>query len=253
MYPSVEYTDDYTDPRLVALYDTLNPFGADTAFYIDLAAQVSAATIVDVGCGTGMLACELARRGYRMIGVDPSPAMLDVARQRPGGDRVYWVEGDAGRLDEIADVQADLALMTGHVAQIIADDQAWQAALPAIHRALRPSGHVAFESLNPAGRPWTRWTPEASRRQLEDTALGPVVVWYQIAEVQDGRVRAEAHYHLLTYGEHPVSVGELRFRTESELTRSLTEAGFAVEHVLGDWQRHPVSAERPEFIVVAAR
>ncbi len=39
--------------------------------------------------------------------------------------------------------------MTGHVAQVIADDETWHKTLAAIHRALRPGGRVAFESRNP--------------------------------------------------------------------------------------------------------
>jgi ribosomal protein L11 methylase PrmA len=43
----------YTDPRLVALYDTLNPRAADTAFYLALAEGKN--HIIDLGCGTGLL------------------------------------------------------------------------------------------------------------------------------------------------------------------------------------------------------
>lgn len=59
------------------------------------------------------MTCELARRGHRMTGVDPARAMLDVARHRPWGENVRWIEGDATRL---GDTQADLAIMTGYVA-----------------------------------------------------------------------------------------------------------------------------------------
>lgn len=99
---------EYTDPRLVALYDALNRFAADTAFYIGLATELSASSMVDIGCGTGLPTCKLAHRGHGMTGVDPSRAMLDVARRRPGGEHVRWIEGDASRLYE---AQADLAIM----------------------------------------------------------------------------------------------------------------------------------------------
>jgi hypothetical protein len=79
------------------------------------------------------------------------------------------------------------------------------------------------------------------------------VVWHQLIEVRDGHVRFETHYRLSESGEQLVSTGELQFRTQPELTRSLTGAGFEVEHVFGDWDRQPVSVERPEFIFVAVR
>lgn len=38
-------------------------------------------TVVDVGCGSGVLARELTRAGFEVIGVDASPAMIDLARE----------------------------------------------------------------------------------------------------------------------------------------------------------------------------
>ena len=54
--------------------------------------------ILDLGCGTGRMTIELAERGYDMIGVDYSPEMLDVARERAAergvSDRVLWLLQD---------------------------------------------------------------------------------------------------------------------------------------------------------------
>ena len=241
---------EFTDPRLVALYDLWGPSRADIAFYLGLAEELSAASILDLGCGTGLLACELARRGHQVTGVDPSPAMLEVARHRPGAELVGWIQGDAGRLPEGA---ADLAVMTGHVAQVIADDDEWAGTLAAVHRALRPGGRVAFESRNPRAREWTTWTPQASRRRFHHPTLGQVEVWQQVIEVRDDRVASEIHYRFAASGEEVVSSNELRFRSRAALTRSLTHAGFSVEQVFGDWDRRPVEPESPELIFVAAR
>ncbi len=49
-------------------------------------------TVVDLGCGTGVLSERFAKAGYRIIGVDAAPAMLDVAtqkRQASGSDILY--------------------------------------------------------------------------------------------------------------------------------------------------------------------
>jgi SAM-dependent methyltransferase len=241
--------EEFTDPRLVALYDLWGPARTDLAFSIGLAAELSVSSVVDIGCGTGLLACELARRGHQVTGVDPSPAMLDVARHRPGGERVRWIEGDASLLEP---GQADLAVMTGHVAQVIADDQGWHRTLTATHQALRPGGRVAFESRNPSAREWAGWTAEASRRQLRHPELGPVEVWQQVLAVQGDVVTAAIHCRFPD-GEELGSTNELRFRTREELTASLTAAGFSVEQVVGDWDRRPVAPDSPELIFVAAR
>lgn len=246
---AVSTFSEFSDPRLVAIYDTVNPFAADTEFYLRLTAELSAGPIVDIGCGTGLLTCELAKRGHRIIGVDPSSAMLAVARRRPGGERVRWIEGDTRRLWEIG---ADLAIMTGHVAQIIRDDEDWSAILAAIRKALRPGGRVAFESRNPLARPWTEWNPQASRRTVEDAVAGPLEVWIQDSDLDGDLVRFENHYLFARSGEELVSNGELRFRSREELSRSLSDAGFSVESVSGDWDGSPSDAASPELIFVAA-
>ncbi len=233
----------------MAVYDTVNPFAADTEFYLRLASESSAASIVDVGCGTGLLTCELAERGHRMVGVDPSGAMLDVARHRPGGEKVRWIEGDARRLGGVG---ADLVVMTGHVSQIIRDDEGWSATLSAIHGALRPGGRVVFESRNPNARPWTAWNPQDSRRRVEDAVHGEIETWIQGVEVDGDLVRFENRYLFAESGEELVSTGELRFRGREELGRSLADAGFSVEDVFGDWDGRPADAESSELIFVAA-
>jgi SAM-dependent methyltransferase len=48
------------------------------------------AMLVDLGCGTGLLAAAAASEAARVVGVDPSPAMLDYARRR--SETVEWVE-----------------------------------------------------------------------------------------------------------------------------------------------------------------
>ncbi|MGH7706154.1 MAG: class I SAM-dependent methyltransferase [Candidatus Dormibacteria bacterium] len=50
--------------------------------------------MVDVGCGTGTFACELAGRGLTVTGVDAAAASLSVARSKPrAGHLRHWVGG----------------------------------------------------------------------------------------------------------------------------------------------------------------
>ncbi len=240
---------EFTDPRLVAIYDTMNPYSADAqpGFYSQLAAEVGAASIVDLGCGTGLITCELARQGYQLIGVDPAPAMLDIARRRCS-DRVRWIDGDASRLGT---PNADLAVMTGHVAQFFITDASWHAALTSLAAALRPGGRLAFESRNPGAREWEDWSRDA-RWSADDPNAGRVETWTEVHDVRDGIITCTGHYAFAATGEELVSPTKLRFRTERELTQSLADAGFAVEREYGDWDRRPVGPTTRELIVVAA-
>ena len=210
---------------------------------------MGAASIVDLGCGTGLITRALAREGYRLIGVDPAPAMVDIARRRPYGDRVHWIDGDASQLGT---PDADLAIMTGHVAQFFVTDENWHATLIALGAALRPGGSLAFESRNPGAREWEGWTPEA-RRSVDDPSAGRVETWSEVDDVRDGIVSYTIHYAFVATGDELVSPIKLRFRSEAELTESLRDAGFTVERVYGDWDRRPADPTTRELIVVAAR
>ncbi|MPZ97885.1 MAG: methyltransferase domain-containing protein [Dehalococcoidia bacterium] len=244
----VSSTNPYDDPRIAALYDLENRGGPDTRFYVDLAAELAAAKVGDIGCGTGLLTCELAGRGNAMVGVDPAGAMLDVARGRPEAHLVTWIQGDASRLGA---EDADLVIMTGHAAQEVHGDEGWAATLAATRRALRPGGHLAFESRNPQARGWEDWTPERTRARLEHPELGAVDIWYRLLAVDGDLVRFEAHNRFASSGKDLTVVGELRFRAQADIERSLATAGFTVQRVFGDWERGPVNSRSPELIFLA--
>jgi SAM-dependent methyltransferase len=244
-------TVEFTDPRLVAVYETVNAYapGTQPDFYLGLAAELGVRSVVDLGCGTGLITRELARQGYDVTGVDPAFAMLEVARHRPDGERVRWIHGDASLLPA---GEADLAIMSGHVAQFFADDDEWAGALRALWRALRPGGRLAFESRDPRAREWERWTSD-HRRTYDDPAAGRIEVWAEVRDARDGVIAYDNHYAFVATGEEVVSPTRLRFRTLEQLTDSLVDAGFSVERVFGHWDRRAPGPASPELVLVACR
>lgn len=239
----------YTEPRLVAMYDTDNPRGLDYDFFHQLAAEIDAQTIVDLGCGTGLLTREFVNPQRKVIGVDPSPAMLAYARQQPGATAVQWINGDASA---IGSPDADLALMTGNVAQVFLEDTDWVATLRALFTALKPGGVLAFESRYPPDRGWERWNREATHT-IADSPFGPLESWLEVVSVTPGRVRFEAYNIFLNSGETLVVESELRFRGLEEMIMSLEGVGFNIQQVYGDWLRNPLTAESKLMIFVAQR
>jgi len=240
---------EFTDPRLVAVYDALNQYPRKTQpeFYAQLARDVDARLIVDLGCGTGLITRALAAAGHGVIGVDPNRLMLDVARRGRHGDHVRWIEGGA---HDIGVTGADLAIMTGHVAQFFVRDDEWSSALAALRAALRTGGRLAFETRNPGAREWEHWTRERARTVVDPTA-GPIETWTDVHDVRAGVVSCTTHYVFAASGEELVSPVQLRFHTRDELAASLAAAGFELDHLYGDWDRRPAGPTTPELIVVA--
>ena len=244
----IHVPDGFADRRLAATYDAENAGRADIDWYLALAQRLGARDVIDLGCGTGVLAADLAARGHRVIGIDPAAAMLDVARARPGGDRVTWVLGDATAMPAKT---SDLVTMTGHVAQVFLTDDDWDAILRHALRALRPGGHLAFESRNPDARAWTSWTREASLGRYAPDGGREFTSWVETVEVANGIVRFEAFTVFAYTGETIVATDALRFRTEAQLRASLADAGFAEPELYGDWDGSAIGPASPELIVVA--
>ena len=175
----------FEDPRLAETYDPLDPDRCDLDAYAAIAAEFGAESVVDVGCGTGTLACLLARRGLQITAIDPAAGSLQVARRKPGADRVRWLHGDATVLPAL---QADLVTMTGNVAQVFVTGQQWAAALQAARQALRPGGRVVFESRDPAKKAWLKWNRDLTDRRVVIPSIGPVRTWTDLTRVEGNLV-----------------------------------------------------------------
>jgi SAM-dependent methyltransferase len=238
-----------TDPRLASLYDLDNPDGPDHDFWRQLAGEVRAKTIVDLGCGTGLLTVSLACDARRVIGIDPDAGMLAVARQRTGGEKVEWRLGDSRALGEIS---TDMVLMTCNVAQHIGPDD-WARTLGDIFAVLAPGGLLGFETRNPTGEAWRGWTPELTR-SIRSTQWGDLEEWMEVTEPDDtGTVLLTAHNLWLDTGEDLVVIQPLTFRSVEQIERDLAAAGFGIRALWGGWNNEPLAAGSPLIVVTAER
>lgn len=237
----------YADPALVALYDRLNPEGEDAAFY---RARIGAPPkrVIDLGCGTGTLALRLASDGHAVTGLDPTAAMLAVAKARDGADRVSWVHGHARNLP--AGDRFDAAVMTGHAFQCLLTDEAVADALGAVRARLEPGGRLLFDTRNPAARAWERWTLEASRRTVTDGDGRAVEVWHEVSAVAGDTVLFRTTHRFAD--RDVVGASRLRFPSRPAVERALRDAGFDHLTWFGGWDGSPWTDASPEIVVAAA-
>lgn len=237
----------YDDPQFAQFYDcNFGPDRADFAFCRNLAAN--AASVLDLGCGTGTLLAELSQ-GREVWGVDPAGAMLEIARQRPGGDRTTWIKDDARtvRLDR----RFDLVLLTGHAFQVFLtrDDQA--AALQTIASHLSPDGRFVFDTRNPVLQAWANWTPEKSWERIDHPVHGAVEVWNDAAEdPATGIVTYETHYRIIATGKTLSAASRIAFPAQDTVQELIDAAGLVVENWYGDWQGNPLRSDSPDIIPV---
>lgn len=103
--------------------------------------DVSGLDVVELGCGTAYVSAQLAMRGARPVGVDPTPAQLETARrmQEKTGITFPLVEAPGERVP-LPDESFDLAV-SEFGASLWADPQRW---IPEAARLLRPGGRLFF-------------------------------------------------------------------------------------------------------------
>lgn len=239
---------EFSDPRLVAIYDSVNPIGSYRDFYTELTTELEPNVVIDFGCGTGLLTRELASPERSVIGVEPSQEMLGVAAEKT--DAVEWI--NAG-VEAMSGLSADLVLMTGHVAQFFVENDQWVSGLRTIHRSLNRGGVLAFETRNPEHSLFGDWPDEGVWARFENDDHDEARWSYRVIESSARVVRYENMYQLGSDQEVIVSRNELVFRNEREIHAQLREAGFIIRDAYGDWNLNPVSPNHPEMIFVCEK
>lgn len=108
-------------------------------------------TLLDVGCGGGILAEAFAALGLQVTGVDPSASSLETARQhaRQGGFSIDYQTCSGERLP-FADASFDYV----SCCDVLEHVQDVDAVLSEIGRVLKPGGIFVYDTIN---RTWLSW------------------------------------------------------------------------------------------------
>jgi SAM-dependent methyltransferase len=108
---------------------------------VDVLGDVSGLDAVELGCGTAFCSAWLARRGARVVGVDPTPAQLETARRMQAEFGLEFPLVEAfGEDVPLPDASFDL-VHSEYGASIWADPYKW---IPEAARLLRPGGRLVF-------------------------------------------------------------------------------------------------------------
>jgi SAM-dependent methyltransferase len=176
------------------------------------------ARILDLGCGTGRHAVELARRGYQVVGIDLSPGQLARAREKAAdaGVEVDFREGDARYLT--FSEEFDLVLLVCEAAfPLMETDLDNYRILEAAARALRPGGRLILTTLNalqPLG--------QLARGEQMESDFDPLTL------------RNRFQFSFITDSGEPITVdADERYYLPSEITWLLQQAGVREVEIFG--------------------
>ena len=235
----------------------------DVPFYVAFARRTGG-PILEVACGTGRVLLPLAQAGFDVVGVDVSPAMLAIAREKVESaglqGKVRLVQADARdfSIDSMHE-RFNLAFIALNSFMHFVDHEDQVRVLRGIARHLKPGGFLILDLPNPEQtilgessghliHEWTRQAPDTGhqllkfRSQRADTAsqlLDLTFIYDDVAP--DGQVRRTAIPFALRYFH----------RREVELL--LERCGFAVEAVYGGFELEDYQDSSLKLIVVARR
>ena len=246
-------------------YDVSVPdWPGEIDFYRELASKVrsNCGTMLEVACGTGRVAIRLAQDGVNVVGLDISPAMLAVARQKSAAlENIRWVQGDM-RSFELGE-QFELVIIPGHAFQNLNIPQDQIACLGCIKRHLSPAGTLVvhldhqdigwlgelvsgkggvFEAAEQFRHSQTRHPIRTSRAWSYEPASQTAIcqtVWEEVDE--NGQI-------VERWQTDPVRL-HCVFRFEME--HLLGRVGYGIEGVWGDFFRNKLEDRSPNMVWVA--
>jgi SAM-dependent methyltransferase len=179
--------------------------------------DVAGLDVVELGCGTAYMSAWLARRGARVVGVDPTPAQLATARRLQGETGIEFTLVEAfGEDVPLPDESFDL-VVSEHGAATWADPYRW---IPEAARLLRPGGRLVY---------------------LQGTALATMCYPDQGAIANELQRPYFGMHRLHWPGEESV---EFQL-THGDEIRLLRDSGFEVERLVE--VQAPADAKRHEY------
>jgi SAM-dependent methyltransferase len=260
-------TEGYDEYAFVAdLYDFVLPYRdrPDIQFFVD-AAKDAGSPILEVGCGTGRVLIPTARAGLEVVGLDVSPHMLAVCRDRLRTEtsdvqsRVELVQGDMRAFNLARTFNLVTVPFRPFQHLLTVEDQC--ACLASLRRHLSDDGRLIVDLFNPS------LEALASRQDGQELGEEPefstpdgrrVVRRHKI--VAHDRYAQVNYVELLYYVTHPDGRHErlvhsfpMRYLFRFEAEHLLGRCGFEVEHLYAGFDKSPYGSTYPGELIFVAR
>jgi SAM-dependent methyltransferase len=222
--------------RLAGVYDEIvvDPCHGRWAAFLDEVWAGGVQTVLDVCCGTGLLAAELAGLGYRVTGVDASESMLDLARARLG-DGVTLVRAALPELPVDGVFDAAVSTFDGFNYLSPVD---LRETLQAVAGRLRPEGWLVFDLHTDAMMAFTIENPvvageSAGNGFVIDTAVDAASrtceTTIEVVRPREGEPFSERHRQY--------------FHADGDVRAALEDAGFGLVRVCDEYSSLPVAPD----------
>jgi SAM-dependent methyltransferase len=248
------------------IYDYVVPYRErpDVDFFVE-AALGSGGPVLEIGCGTGRVLIPTARAGVEAVGLDLSPHMLDMCRERLRREsqevqtRVQLVEADMRDFDLVRAFRLVTTPFRPFQHLTTVDDQV--SCLRSIHRHLAVDGRLILDIFNPSLEALTSDTvgQEVGEEPAFTMPDGRRVIRRHKIVSRD-RAQQVNHVELIYYVTHPdgreerlVHAFPMRYLFRFEAEHLLVRCGFEVEALYADFDRSPYGSKYPGELIFVAK
>ena len=217
-------------------------------FLLDRLDVPQSCEVLDLGCGDGRHSLELARRGYRVTGLDLSEELLDRARRRTvdEGLDITFIQGDMRDPTRVSafDLVVNFFTSFGY----FREDGENARVLDAISRALRPCGRFLMDYLN---REYVIATLVPSDCRTVEGMEVEQRRWITGDPSEAGaHVRINKQVRIREDGAERSYDESVRMYTLEELEAMMDRAGLKVTQTYGDFDGRPVGGDAPRNILI---
>jgi SAM-dependent methyltransferase len=205
------------------------------------------AKVLDLCCGQGRHSLELARRGFQVVGVDLSEALLYAARKRAESEglSVTFLHCDMREIDFADEFDAVINMFTsfGYLESEAEDEKV----LGKVAQALKSGGKFLLDVVNR-----DRLVQDFQAREWHAADEGWLVLEERTFDHLSGRMETR-WVCVARDGVRYERLSSVRLYTASELRTMLERAGLKVTNLFGDYDGSPYSWDSQRLIVVACK
>ncbi len=252
---SADRSESYRRIDYGKMIDWTSRLARELPFLVEQLGPPSAAPLFDLGCGPAIHTRALVEKGYRVIGLDRSEAMLERAGKAPAGS--LFVMGDLTALPLSAATGAAGAICLGNTLVHFLDDEPYVSLFRALRERITPGGALIIQILN-----YVRLREGKVRHlplNFRDGGDGNEAIFLRLLDFLDER---RVHFEVVSLMRRPAEETARLTNTTSSILRALRfdelvaflgRGGFDKIELFGSYGGEPFDEHRSHDVIAVAR
>ncbi len=246
--------------KSAVLYDEIlkESGNRDVSFYKQMIPSQS--SVLELGCGTGRIGYELAKRGNQVVGLDLSKEMLGIFNEKivQGLDdicgKIKTVHGDMIQFD--LKQQFDYVIFPFRVFQFLLTDKYREQCLENVKRHLNSGGTVIIDLFDPDPSLYLDWEKKhVTEMSFYSETLRTTIKREYVGGRHFDKQQIISYsniYEMTTKGQEPILFEEpmrMAYWYEGQAKAMFEANQFIVQEIYGDWDFSPVSREHKKELI----